>query len=480
MTSLLRQTGLSTLFVLVVAMPAMAQAESDSSTTRRVVEILNADSARATSIEGQLADMLIGNVALKQGETLLSASRAIRFKASDQIIFEGDVLIVDEGDTLASDRVVYESDEKKGIGTGNVRWSDGEVIITASLARYFVDDKIAEFERDVVMQDSTTTVLSLFGMYDVEERVASFHDDVYLEQRRLALTAEALTHERESGLTMAVGHVWINRIPGPDSDETSPRVLLVADTVSSERDSGMNYLTGSAGLVRVETNSERSDTLVVRSASVVVEFADSTETFEASENVRLWRGTLSGSADSLRYATVSDTTERQSTITMVGDPFVWSVDAQVNGDTVNVHAGGGDIRSLEAYPNAFAGFKDSADVYVQQLKGRRLEAVFAADSLKRLTLRPNAEALYFASDSTDNDKKSALRFTSTEIKLLFAGNEIDRITASDDVEGDLQEFEATETLPSLTGFRWRASERPTRSELLDQTILAAMKRFESY
>jgi len=467
-------------FVLLIGASARAQEADEKRSEERIVEILNADSARATNVDGDPADILIGHVAIKQGDTFVNADRAVRFKTKDQIIFEGDVTIVDEGDSLRADRVVYESDVKTGLGTGNVRWSDGEVAITSSLAHYSVDDKIAEFEKDVVMQDSTTTVLSLYGTYDVDSRIASFRDDVYLEQRRLALTADALTHERESGLTTATGKVWIFRMSDANSDDDDARVLLAADTASSERDSGINRLTGRAGLVRIDPDSTDSDTLVVRSSSVVVEFTDSTEAFDARENVRFWRKRLSGQADSLRYTSVSDATSGRSSIRMIGDPFVWSPHAQVNGDTVDVHTENGAVRNLEAYENAYVGFQDSTHDFIQQLRGRRLEAFFRNDSLTSLTVRPNAEALYFAVDSSSTEDLSALRFTSMQITLRFAQGDIERIVASEGVEGDVQELEEDTPRPTLKGFRWLLEERPRREDLLDANLMAALKRFQSF
>lgn len=459
---------------------AMGQASEDTSQVERIVEILNADSARATRVDGQAADMLTGRVSLRQGNTLLNAERAVRFKASDQIIFEGSVMIIDEGDSLLADRVVYESDVKTGVGTGNVRWSDGDVSITASLARYFVDDKVAEFEEDVVMQDSATIVLSLYGTYDVRDRVASFHDDVYLEQRRLALTAESLTHDRESGLSTATGRVWVFRMQGPNDDDGRSRTLLVADTARSERDSGMNHLSGGAGLVRIAFRESEADTLIVRSSSVAISFADSSETFDARENVRFWRGSLSGRADSLRYESPSDSTARFSTIRMVGSPYIWNEKAQVHADTIDVQTEEEGIRRLDGFENAFVGFLDDEHDFVQQLKGRRVEAHFASDSLTHLTLRPNAEALYFAVDSTESDKTSALRFTSSQIELRFARGEVDRITAHEDVEGEMTEIDDGSPLPSVVGFQWRVADRPARDDLLDPSMRGALERFQAY
>ncbi|HUF10358.1 MAG TPA: OstA-like protein [Rhodothermales bacterium] len=470
-----RRSVLPMLLALMTAGAASGQADEDTSASERIVVILNADSARAMRVDGELADELMGNVALRQGHTMLTAARAIRFKTSDQIIFEGSVSVVDEGDSLSADRVVYESDVKTGVGTGNVRWSDGEVAITATLARYFLDEEIAEFEGDVVMEDSTTTVLSLAGKYDVDSRVASFWDDVYLEQRRLALTAEVLTHERESGLTTASGGVWIYRIPDDNPETSDARVVLVADSAGSNRDSGLNHLSGGAGLVRIETGNRENDTLIVRSGAIIAEFTDSTDTFNAAEDVRFLRGNLAGRADSLHYSSLSDSV---SSIRMLGEPFVWSADAQVNGDTVDVHTESGRPRVLLAYENAYVGFQDTTGDFVHQLKGRRLEAFFEEDSLRRLELRPNAEALYFALDSTSEDQLSAMRFTSTQIRIEFEDGEIHRITASDDVEGELTEIDDNATHPFLQGFQWRGLNRPKREDLLDANVVDALIRFE--
>jgi hypothetical protein len=120
-------------------------------------------------------------------------------------------------------------------------------------------------------------------------------------------------------------------------------------------------------------------------------------------------------------------------------------------------------------------FEDTASGRIQQIKGNRLLARFRADSLRSLFVRPQAEALYFGEQGEDGEE-SAVRFSSSSIRLEFDKGEVAKIVASNDVEGEITKFNA-DSPPALDGFRWLAPTRPNRQSLLGDRLLMAMRHW---
>ena len=369
--------------------------------------------------------------AFRHEGTQLFAERAVQYESSKLIEFTGGVRIIEEGDTLWADRISYLTDEKLARGYGNIRWSDGQVALTASDGEYLVDDKLALFIGDVVMKDSTTMIASQWGRYEVEREVATFAGGVRLDQESLVITADSVSHDRLTRETSASGSVAIYQ----DSDDSTERVLLSADRALSNDSTGLSRLWGNPTLIRI---SESNDTLVVGADRLTAMSNDSTEMFEAVGDSKIWGPDLAGIADSLRY-----TAEGDSGVTEIefhGSPAIWSGEAQVSGDTVKVTLDGGSPTALEASPNAFVAFEDSASGKIQQIKGDRLSASFRSDTLRQLIARPQAEALYFGEPDEDG-KESAVQFSASTITLNFVSGEVGRIVASTDVSGEIKEFE---------------------------------------
>jgi lipopolysaccharide export system protein LptA len=433
------------------------------------VHIESADSLWVDEINGERVTRLDGSVVLRQDETILHAERAIQYQQSDLIVFDGGVEIVDEGDTLAADRIEYRTETKVASGFGNVVWTDGEVELTAALGTYNVDEKVAFFSGDVLMRDSTTTITSDAAEYHVEEETAIFTDDVALKRESLQLLADRVTHDRRTGGTVAGGSVTIHQTAG-DSTDTS--IILIGGQAESESETGTSRLWDDPFMFRISRRETGEDTLVVKADELEVTASDTAESFRANGNAVMWKDGLSGLADSLRYA---DTTDDEGTmIAMTGSPVLWSGDAQVSGDTIQVHLSEGSPAELTAGPGAFVAFEDTALGRFQQIRGDALVATFRDDSLRQLVVAPQAEALYFGEESEDG-RDSAIQFSSSSITMYFDGGEIGKIVASTDVEGGIEKFDP-KTPPSLEGFEWRAERKPRRDSLITEELLEALHR----
>lgn len=198
---------------VLCAPEAHAQAEADTSGTQQVEIVAPSDSlVQATNPEGQRVRRLIGNVRLRQGTTRLRADRATQRLGAGEIIFTGDVLIVDEGDSLWADRVRYDSRRKVGRATGEVRVSsDGEVLLAGPVGRYFFEEERALFPRRVTLVDSARVLKSRGGEYFSRTERAEFYRQVHVFSDSTYLEADSVTYRRQSEVTNARGNVFVER-----------------------------------------------------------------------------------------------------------------------------------------------------------------------------------------------------------------------------------------------------------------------------
>ncbi|MEL6445290.1 MAG: OstA-like protein [Bacteroidota bacterium] len=310
------------LALVAFAAPVVAQEEAP---TTRLVQIVNADSVAGVVEDGQRVRRLIGNVVLRQDETRLRAQRATQFLDFDVTVFEGDVRIVEDGDTLTARLVRYNSASKTGEAEGNVRIADSSAVLFAPSATYdsraktsyftegarLVEDdatltsrrgaynsrtKVATFTDDVRLTDSTTVLTSRRGIYNTETRRADFAGDVRLEHPDTYLEADSLTHFREVQLSEAHGRVFIERFGDEEQDEgpdgaseadrapvaneaavladsleapaardSTLRTLLFGDRAVHDERLGFSRIDGRPLLVTLRTDSTgATDTLLVR------------------------------------------------------------------------------------------------------------------------------------------------------------------------------------------------------------------------
>ena len=102
-------------------------------------------------IDGEPVRRLVGNVRLREDETVLRANQATQYTGRNQILFEGNVVVFERGDTLRSRTLLYNRVTKVGIARGNVRLSDGDVLVRAPSATYYTSEK-----RTVLRRPSST------------------------------------------------------------------------------------------------------------------------------------------------------------------------------------------------------------------------------------------------------------------------------------------------------------------------------------
>lgn len=449
------------------------EAARDTVQTREV--IIGADLLEREVVDGENVRRLVGNVMLQQEDTRLWARRATQFPNRRDILFTGEVLVVERGDSLRADSVFYNERTKVGRARGNVRLSDGDVIVYAPSGLYFTREKRARFTEGVTLIDSSATLRSHEGEYWSDDKRAEFYGDVVLDEDRTHLEADSVSYFRETDVSIARGRVFIEHLGEEEEAEADSlsRTLLFGDRAFNDEKASFSRIEGRPLLVQLRTDTTGSevDTLLIRAVLLDVSRSDSLRRLVAIDSVRIWQSDLAAVADSVVYDRL--TTEDDSVheeVRLYRDPLAWFKTNQVSGDTLLIDARAGSVDTLLMRNNAFVARMDTSLERVQQLKGRHLTALFRNDSLQTLSIGPQAEAINFLGDE-DDEPAGALRMSADRITFYFEGDEASRISAVRDPEST---YYSEDLLPqefSLEGFQWLPERRPTREGLLNDVVL---------
>lgn len=461
-------------FLLLTAwFPVRAQETVPSDTVKvRRVEILNADLLTRSVENGEEVRSLVGNVRLRQDSTDLWANQATQYVAREEILFEGDVQIIDRGDSLSSARVRYDSRNKIGYAEGDLRLADGEVELFAPSGTYFIDEKRSRFDEGVRLVDSTAVLTSRAGEYFSEEERAEFYEDVLLVEERTNLSADSVTYYRETEISLARGDVFIARIGGEDSEapaDSLVRTLLFGHEAYNDNRKTYSKITGDPLLVQLREDSTTAevDTLVVRAEVLEASRIDSLDRLIAVGSVHAWQQKFAALADSLVVdrITQSDSTEKED-VRLFRQPIAWFQESQVTGDTLYYRTTPGGLDSLFAHQNAFVARFDSALARIHQIKGRTLVGTLRDDSLRMMEVGPNAELIYYLSNK-EEQADGAVQTSADRIVFLFSGGELSRTSVLGQTEGTFYPEDLIPDQFELTGFLWVPENRPTREGLLD-------------
>ena len=329
-------------------------APSDTSAPEKA--IVTADSLSALVRQGERLQELFNNVNVRQDTTRLRSSYGLRYLNRDELLFTGDVVIYERGDTLRADTVWYNKRTKVGRARSNVRLTDGEVVVRAPKAIYFTDEKRSVFPDSVTLVDSNRVLRAHEGTYWSNARRAEFSGNVHLTDAETHLEADSLAYFRDTERSIATGSVFIRRVDtkaGARGDTTTvaDTTIAPADTAAVAADTtAITYLFGKwadnqeqnrysrverqALLVRVRMDSTGApdDTLAVRAHRLEAQRTDTYRRLVAVGSVRIWQANLAAVADSAVYDRVIEAGRPDTTA--VPSPMPSST-ADSSGDTTS-------------------------------------------------------------------------------------------------------------------------------------------------
>ena len=237
-------------------------------------------------------------------------------------------------------------------------------------------------------------------------------------------------------------------------------------------------ITGQKAIMNKKTNTTKvfdgallkmvdaNDTLYMTADTLVsIDSKDNTKKrLLAYSNVLIYKKDISGKSDSLAYF------QSDSTMTLYGNPVLWSGENQMSGDTIDIIIQNNILHKMILYPKAFVASSDSAEYY-NQIKGRTMIAWFKDEELDRVNVYGNGESIFFMRDDKTKELIGMNTIICSDIVLRFEKQKLTNASFLVKPEGKFippQELK-TEDI-KLNGFNWRGEEKPSKSEVLSNEI----------
>lgn len=389
---------------MIVCSSSQILAQTANDTSRSVpIEILP---GKGTLLEFIATDSgginkLIGNVALKQGDTRMFCDSAYILREHNTMQAWGNVHIIqDDGATeVKSDYLRYTGNIRKAYLRGNVHLKDGNNHLRCPELEYNLASKIGIYIQGGTLQNDTTSVSSDKGVYYGKLKEARFTDNVMVTDPSYEIISDDLGYHTESKIVSFYGPSVVT------SDSSQLRTSLgtwdairehavfysrssvwtneqyvEADTIDFHKKTGFGEAWGNvilldtiqqitlySGYAQYNQRTKQmlatlkpvlkkltdNDSLFIRAdtfyaapvtqvATSVLEHADTTTLYDSEESSiqRYFIGYhhVIVFSDSLQAVCDSISySQADSIMRMMGDPIAWSRKSQITGDTILIY-----------------------------------------------------------------------------------------------------------------------------------------------
>lgn len=184
-----------------------------------------------------------------------------------------------------------------------------------------------------------------------------------------------------------------------------------------------------------------------------------TRIVKAYHNVRLFKSDLQAVADSVYYGMAD------SMFRFMGRPMIWAQGSQISGDTIFMQILNQKLDNALLKENAIMVNAVLDTVKFNQLKGRKITAFFANNSIDRLYVDGNAENLVFATNEKLGIITEMFHDRGSRIKVKMEGKTIIDYVTIRKVDQKVYPLAlVTQENEILPGFIWRPQDRPTSKE----------------
>lgn len=435
------------LSILTICLSLYAQDEDE-----RIIVI--GDSLVGKFIEGESIREVIGNVRLRQGNVSVTCNLAVQYLARNEAELIGNVIAKQDSLTIQTEKGYYFGNLRKTKSISGIVLDDTKVVLSADSGEYFFDESKAFFQTNVKLVDSTTTLIAdeLTYFKNLDKSIAV--GNVKISDKDNVIIADTLTHLRKTKFSFADGNVSITNfrdnltVFGNHLEDNGQLkyTLINENPVLMQIDTTFN-------VDEVDQSRISIDTLLIKS-NVMESFRSGTNTFKATDSVKILRGDFASVNDLTTYYRNE---ERIITSKIREDalrPVLWYENSQLIGDSVTIYLDGGQIDELIVNFNAFMLSQNKIyDKRFDQTSSDSVHLYFSENKLERAEFAGKVQSIYYL---FDNDVPNGLvKSTAQRAIILFTENEIDQVrlfgspTSEYYPEVKVEGLERTFTLPKF-------------------------------
>ena len=175
-----------------------------------IVQFLNTDNYRSVTVDSATTlTLLIGNVRLKQDNTLIYCDSMVSNGKDNIIESFGHVHINDDSTNIYSDYMKYRVDNKTVIFQKNVKMTDGKGILTTEELQYDLKSKVGVYDNGGKIVNNGSVLTSKQGTYYGETKDVLFKKNVVLRDPQYDLSADSLLYNTQTQISTFITETFI-------------------------------------------------------------------------------------------------------------------------------------------------------------------------------------------------------------------------------------------------------------------------------
>ena len=412
------------------------------------------DSLVGKVVDGESVREVVGNVKLSQGNVVVNCNKAIQYLARNEAELIGNVIAKQDSLTLKTEKGFYFGNLRKTKSTSGIILDDTEVILSADSGEYFFDEARAFFQTNVKLIDSTTTLMAdeLTYFKSLDKSIAI--GNVNINDRDNIIIADTLTHLRKTKYSLADGNVSIKNL--------RDNLTIFGEHLEDDGQLKYTLINKNPLLMQVDTtfNTEEVDenrisidTLLIKS-NVMESFRGGISVFKATDSVKILRGGFASVNDLTTYYRDEEKIITDKIREDASRPVLWYENSQLMGDSITIYLDDGQIKSLTVHNNAFMLSQNkSFDKRFDQTSSDSVQLYFSNNRLERAEFAGKVQSIYYLYD--EDIPNGLVKSTAHKAVIVFLKNEIDQVrlfgspTSEYHPEVKVEGLERTFTLPKF-------------------------------
>ncbi|AHM63331.1 hypothetical protein D770_25430 [Flammeovirgaceae bacterium 311] len=470
------------------------------------------DKINGRRVGGERVNYLIGNVVIRQAETIIYADSAAVLRSENKAEAYGRIRVI-EGDSvnITSRQLVYDGNTGTAHLTKDVVYRDGKTILYTDNLEFNKFTGISSYYGGGRMVDNQNTLTSRQGSFDKPNQQASFFGNVVLKSPDATVTSDTLYYNTATGQARFVGFTRVVRNDGTVTEgkeglsyntqsenaavmqgfienqdyiitgnrlrynrqtelftakgkvkmtAKDKQIIITGDEAFYDKTTGLTRIWGNPVMKRPVQNDTlylSADTMMSVESQIAAE-----KRLLAWGDIKIFKEDLQGLADSLAYRLAD------SVLFFYRDPVLWNVQNQMTGDTITMQIRNNQIDRMRLLQNGFVISKDTLINHYNQVKGRLITAFFGTEELEQVAVNGNAESIYFVLDEkAANVMMGMNRLTSSSMLITFGKGTVQQIRFYQQPEAVfVPPHELQEPQTRLQGFIWREEQRPSKDDVL--------------
>lgn len=337
----------------------------------------------------------------------------------------------------------------------NVEYNREKLTIKTDTLQYLYSEKKVFFYGPTYITSDSTKMYCESGWYNTENEIGSLMQNAWLRKDSDYISGDTLVYNRPEQFFIGKGDVFYL--------DSTAKIEFNAEYLYSSDSLNYSYLTGDA----IATKYLKDDTLYLHADTLFINQIDSNDVIKAYHDAKMFATNMQCIADSITFNTAKEI------VTLEVSPIVWSKGAELKGEFINMHVSDSLIHQINIINDATILMEVEADLYYNQIAGRKIVANFNDNDLTSANVFGNAITIFFPVEEIKTDstvtksRKGMRRLYASDIRIDIDSNEISGITYLDEPDGVFYPMDKIKTEEQfIKNFNWRVALRPISRENL--------------